>query len=231
MSETPDLSTIFFYILTRGLPNTLVLTILGLILGFVLGITLSLMSVYGGIELKWLASGYEKLLRGIPILVLIFIFRWGMPWLFWYFEDILERSLASVVLALALRSGAYQSQIFRGAILSVNPGQMDAAYALGMDRMQAARHIVLPQAFRLALPGWSNEYAVVTKDTAWAGAIGILDMVKAVDYLIFDDPIIFLPAILSVTIIYFFLTYPLTRYAGEKMSKRLRSLGLGGNYR
>ena len=91
MSETPDLSSIFFYIITRGLPNTIVLTLIGLILGFVLVLALSLMSVYGSRELVWLASGYEKLLRGIPILVLIYIFRWGMPGLFWYFENSLDR--------------------------------------------------------------------------------------------------------------------------------------------
>ena len=155
MSNTPDIFTIFFYILTAGLPATLALTALGLLLGFFLGLTLALMRVYGGIELNWLASGYEKLLRGIPLLVLIFIFTFGIPGLFWYLEP-LERPIGGVVLALALRSAAYQSQIFRGAILSVHPGQMEAARALGMSRFQSFRHIVFPQALRLSVPGWSN---------------------------------------------------------------------------
>ncbi|GAH81413.1 unnamed protein product, partial [marine sediment metagenome] len=73
----------------------------------------------GGIELGWFASGYEKIFRGIPILILIYIFAFGIPDLFWYIEP-LQRPLASIILALGLRSGAYQSQIFRGAILSVN---------------------------------------------------------------------------------------------------------------
>ena len=208
------------FILAAGLPATLLLTAAGLGLGFIIGLGLALIRVYAEEDIAVLAQAYENVFRGIPVLVLMLLFLVSTGW----------PALFSAGLALGLRSGAYQSQIVRGAILSVSDTQVIAAYSLGMNRMQTARHIVLPQAFRLALPGWSNEYAVVTKDTAWAGAIGVLDMVKAVDYLIFENPLIFLPAILAVTIIYFFLTYPITRYAGEQMSKRLRSLGLGGNY-
>jgi len=229
MSEIPDLLTIFFYIITRGLPNTLVLTIFGLILGFVLGIVLSLMSVYGPIELVWLASGYEKLLRGIPILVLIYIFRWGMPGLFWYFENSLDRALASVALALALRSGAYQSQIFRGAILSVNPGQMEAGLALGMTRFQAFRHIVMPQALRLAMPGWSNEYAVVIKDSSFALDVGIFEMTKAANQLTVNYPQLLTITMVVAAILYFLFTFPITKFFGEHQTKKLKDLGMGGN--
>ena len=215
-----DLPSLIAFIITTGLPATILLTVAGLGLGFLIGLGLALIRVYAEEDIAVLAKAYENVFRGIPVLVLMLLFLVITGW----------PAFFSAGLALGLRSGAYQSQIVRGAILSVNDSQVIAAQSLGMDRMQAARHIVLPQAFRLALPGWSNEYAVVTKDTAWAGAIGILDMVKAVDYLVFENPIIFLPAILAVTITYFFLTYPITRYAGEKMSKRLSSLGLGGNY-
>ncbi len=215
-----DLPSLIAFIITAGLPATLLLTVAGLGMGFLVGLGLALIRVYAEEDIAILAKAYENVFRGIPVLVLMLLFLVLTGW----------PAFFSAGLALGLRSGAYQSQIVRGAILSVNDSQVIAAQSLGMDRMQTARHIVLPQAFRLALPGWSNEYAVVTKDTAWAGAIGILDMVKAVDYLVFENPIVFLPAILAVTITYFFLTYPITRYAGEKMSKRLSSLGLGGNY-
>ena len=229
MRQTPDLSSIFFFIISKGLPNTLVLTALGLILGFVLGLTLSLMSVYGSIELKWLASGYEKLLRGVPILVLIYIFRWGMPGLFWYFENSLDRGLASVVLALALRSGAYQSQIFRGAILSVNPGQMDAGLALGMTRFQVVRHVIMPQALRLAVPGWSNEYAVVIKDSSFALDVGIFEMTKAANQLTVNFPQLLTITMVVAAIIYFLFTFPITKLFGDRQVKKLKNLGMGGN--
>jgi His/Glu/Gln/Arg/opine family amino acid ABC transporter permease subunit len=228
MSAAPDLTSIFFYIISRGLPNTLILTGLGLLFGFILGILLALMSVYGAKELQWLSSGYEKALRGIPILVLIYIFRWGMPGLFWYFDSLSERSLASVVLALALRSGAYQSQIFRGAILSVNPGQMEAGYALGMSKFQAFRHIVLPQALRIAVPSWSNEYAIVIKDSAFALDVGVFEMTKAANQLSVNYPQIFTLTMFVAAIIYFIFTFPITKFFGDHQSKRLKRLGMGG---
>ena len=227
MSDIPDFPTIFFYILTTGLPATLILTALGLLLGFVLGLLLALMRVYGGKELGWLASSYEKLFRGIPILVLIFIFALGIPGLFWYLEP-LDRPLAGVFLALGLRSGAYQSQIFRGAILSVNPGQMEAARALGMNRFQAFRHVVFPQALRLSVPSWSNEYAVVIKDSSFAYAVGIGEMTKAGLDISGNFPQLWALTMGVVAILYFLFTYPVIRMFGERQTKKLEKLGMGG---
>lgn len=218
---------IVFYILRIGLPYTLLLTGLGLLMGFILGLTLALMRVYGGIELGWVSSGYEKIFRGIPILVLIYIFAFGLSGLFWFVQP-LQRPLASMVLALALRSGAYQSQIFRGAILSVNQGQTDAARALGMSRIQAVRHIVFPQALRLAVPSWSNEYAVVIKDSSFAYAVGIVEMTKAA----YDYSVAFKGtwalSIGILAILYFLLTFPVTKLFGERQTKKLKKLGMGG---
>ena len=223
----PDLFEIFFYIIIQGLPKTLLLTALGLFGGFMLGISLALMRVMGSKELTWLASGYEKLLRGIPILVLIYIFAFGIPGIFWYI-DLLDRPLAGVILALALRSGAYQSQIFRGAILSVNPGQMEAARALGMSRFQAFRHIIMPQALRLAVPSWSNEYAVVIKDSSFAYGVGIVEMTKAAYDLGVGFHELWALSLGVVAILYFLFTYPVARIFGERQSKKLKKLGMGG---
>lgn len=134
MQESVDLWTLINSIVVYGLPTTLFLTAIGLILGFLLGLMLAMMRVYGILELQWLANGYEKILRGIPILVLMFIFGWGLPGLFWFIPAEL-RTLAGVIVALSLRSGAYQSQLIRGAILSVNVGQMQAARSIGMSEM------------------------------------------------------------------------------------------------
>jgi len=223
----PDLFDIFFYIIYHGLFNTLLLTALGLLGGFLLGIILAIMRVYGAKELIWLSSGYEKLLRGIPILVLIYIFAFGMPDLFWYL-DLLDRPLASVILALALRSGAYQSQIFRGAILSVNPGQMEASRALGMSKIQSFRSIIMPQALRLAVPSWTNEYAVVIKDSSFAYAVGIVEMTKAGYDLGVGFTDLWALSIGVVAILYFLFTYPVARVFGERQTKKLKKLGMGG---
>ena len=227
LSYAPDPLNIFFYILTEGMFFTLFLTALGLLIGFALGLIIALMRVYGAKEIGWFASGYEKLFRGIPLLILIFIFAFGIPSLFWYLEP-LERPIAGVILALGLRSGAYQSQIFRGAILSVNPGQMEAGRALGMSRIQSFRHIVFPQALRLAIPSWSNEYAVVIKDSSFAYGVGIVEMTKAALRISANFPLLWALSMGIVAILYLIFTYPVTKLFGERQTKRLKDLGMGG---
>ncbi len=227
MSDTPTLPEIIFYILRRGLYHSLILTALGLLIGFILGISLALMRIYGAKELNWFSLGYEKLFRGIPLIVLIYIFAFGLPDILWYIDP-LELRLGSVVLALALRSGAYQSQIFRGAILSVNPGQMDAARALGMKGSQAFRHVIMPQALRLAVPSWSNEYAVVIKDSSFASAIGIIEMTQAAYFISVNFRELWALTYLILAILYFLFTYPITKVFGERQSKKLKKLGMGG---
>ena len=224
----PEISDAIFFILEFGLFNTLFITAISLLTGFLIGISLALMRVYGSKELYWLSSGYEKLFRGIPLLVLILIFSAGMPGLFYYLDP-LDRLLAGVVLALGLRSAAYQSQIFRGAILSVNPGQMEAGRALGMSELQAFRHIVMPQALRLAVPSWSNEYAVVIKDSSFAGYYGsIVEMTLAATIWGGRSLELFSLSMGVVAIVYLLFTYPVTRVFGERQTKKLNILGMGG---
>ncbi len=161
-------------LITRGLPNTLLLT-LGLVAGgLILGTLIAFTQVYGYRPLRWLCRIYEQIFRGIPILILILIFHSGLARSF----NLLLPAFVSALLALALRSGAYQSQIFRGAIQAVPQGQMMAARALGMSKIQAIRYVILPQAFRFSIPPWTNEFSSVLKDTSIASAISVLELTK-----------------------------------------------------
>lgn len=160
--------------IVRGLPNTLLLTLGLVVIGLALGTLIAFTQVYGYRPLRWLCKGYEQVFRGIPILVLIMIFHSGLARSF----HILLPAFTSALLALGLRSAAYQSQIFRGAIQSLPQGQMMAARALGMSKIKAIRYIILPQAFRLSIPPWSNEFSSVLKDTSIASAISVLELTK-----------------------------------------------------
>lgn len=224
----PSLLELFINVITFGLPWTLLLTVLSLIGGFVVGVLLALGGVYGPREVQWVAKGYERIFRGVPLLVLLFLFAVATPIFYNIFGPGLPAIVSAAIFSLAIRSAAYQSQIFRGAILSVEEGQMQAARSLGMTDTQATRNIVLPQAFRLALPSWSNEYAVVIKDTAYALAIGVPEMVKISYNLSVDYPAYFFIIMLVITVIYFLFTYPVTTFVGERMTRKLRDLGLGG---
>ena len=228
MQEVEGLLDILYLIAIRGLSTTLALTLVSLVFGFVVGTALALMRVYGPIELQLIAKGYEKIFRGIPLLVLLFIFGSALLGLFMWAGSVIAALFVAAVFAIALRSAAYQSEIFRGSILSVDIGQMMAARSIGMTEMQATRHIILPQAFRLSLPGWTNEYAVVIKDTSLASAIGVTEMLYQAMAFTNAYPALFLGIILVISIIYFVFTYPITKYVGESMTAKLRQLGLGG---
>jgi polar amino acid transport system permease protein len=161
-------------LIVKGLPTTILLTLGLLGAGLLLGLPIAFLQVYGCRPLRWFCRGYEQVFRGIPALVLILIFHSGLSRSF----DILLPAFVSALIALGLRSSAYQSQIFRGAIQSVSSGQMLAARSVGMTKVQAIRHVILPQAFRLSIPPWTNEYSSVLKDTSLASAIGVLELMK-----------------------------------------------------
>ncbi len=196
-------------ILVKSLPALLQATLvnvgllLGLIsLGFVVGVPIALLQVYGPAPLRGLALAWEGVFRGVPALVLLILFAYLPPKLGWGLEP-----FTAAVLALGCRSSAYQSQIFRGAIQSIPRGQMLAARALGMSRWLAVRSIILPQALRLAIPGWSNEFSSVIKDTTLASAIGVVEVFKRASFIYQRYYELAMPAYLTVALIFLVLTY------------------------
>lgn len=149
-----------------------------LTLGFVLGLGLALMEVYGHWTLRWFGILFERVFRGIPAIVLLLLFYFGVT-------DFVEiGSFTAAVLALGLRSAAYQSQIFRGSILSVPPNQMVAARAMGMSQPMAVRDIILPQALRLSIGPWTNEFSSEMKATSLAYVIGVVELTRQAKYII-----------------------------------------------
>lgn len=155
-----------------GLFTTLGLVFAALSVGFIVGLPLGVAQVYGGNLVSWCVSAYVWFLRGLPNLVLLFLFYFGVFPLLGL--DLPAFFVGATV--LGLRSSAYQSQIFRGALLSVDPGQMQAARSLGMSRGVAIRSVILPQALRISLPAWSNEYPVLLTDSSVCYSIGVMEM-------------------------------------------------------
>jgi polar amino acid transport system permease protein len=149
-----------------------------MILGFIIGIVLSVTEVYGNRWSSMLAVVVERFFRGVPAVVLLFLFFYG-------FSDIYNiSSFAAATLALGFRTGAYQSQIFKGAIQAVGPGQMEAARSIGMGKIQAIWSIIFPQALRFAIGPWSNEFASELKDTSLAYTIGVVELLRRAKYIV-----------------------------------------------
>ena len=150
-----------------GTLTTVSAVALALGMGLVLGIPLAVGQAYGGRAVRAAAGLYVWFFRGVPILVLLFL-SYGLCL---SLDFPLPPFLASC-LVMGCISTAYQSQIFRGAIESLPQGQLKAARALGMTDACGITWIILPQALRLSLPGWANEFSILLKDSAVCYVLG-----------------------------------------------------------
>ena len=143
-----------------------------LTMGLSLGLVLAVTQVYGNRTLRRIVAVYVWFFRGIPLLVLLFIFYFGI-----LAELQIELSPFTVsIIVLGLISSAYQSQIIRGSILSLPEGQFKAARSIGMSDARAILFIILPQALRLSIPAWTNEYTIIMKDSAVTYALGVTEI-------------------------------------------------------
>jgi len=207
----------FFYYILLGTIVTIGVTLVALPFGLVIGLLMALVHTYGGKVLNRIASVYSILLRGVPPIVLLFI-------LYFILSGSIDISpFWAGSLSLGIVSSAYQMEIFRGALLAVGSGQMTAARAVGMSRMQAIRHVVLPQALRIAIPAWSNEYSIILKDSALAFVIGAPEIMARTQF-VASRTYQHLPLYLTAGLLYFLLTW-LGVAALRKLEHRLRIPG------
>ena len=158
--------------LLEGSVVTLIVIVGSMALGLALGVPLAVGQVYGHPLLRRLIGLYVWFFRGIPLLVFLFLFYFGLCTAL----DINLSAFTVAIVVLGLISSAYQSQIFRGSILSLPEGQLKAARALGMSDLAAIAFVILPQALRLSIPGWSNEYSILLKDSAVTYALGVAEI-------------------------------------------------------
>ncbi|MGB6328936.1 MAG: amino acid ABC transporter permease [Halarcobacter sp.] len=156
----------------KGLLITLKISFFAAILTFFIGIIIALMKLSSYQFLKDIATVYITIIRGTPLLVQIFLFYFIVANIFE-----LERFVAGV-LALGIFFGAYMAEILRGAIQSIDKGQLEAASSLGISNFQAMRYIILPQAFKRALPTLVGEMIALVKDSSLVSVISITDLTK-----------------------------------------------------
>jgi polar amino acid transport system permease protein len=158
----------------NGLLITLALIASAAPIGLILGIGIACGRVYGGRGWSEICKGYTVFFKGCPLLLLLFILYFGLPPYGITFSPFL-----AAVIGFVLCNSAYNSEYIRGAILSVKEGQLIAAKALGMTRIQSIQHIVLPQALRRAIPGISNEFIYLIKYSSLAYMITVIELTGA----------------------------------------------------
>ncbi len=202
----------FISYIGSGTVYTVGVTLIALPSGLLIGTILALLYVYGGKAAARIMNIYSTVFRGIPPVVLLFILFFAVS------KGINLSAFWAGSLSLGVVSSAYQMEIIRGALLSVSGDQLMAARAVGLSRMQAIRNVVLPQAVRLAIPPWSNEAAIVIKDSSLVYALGVPEILRRAQ-LIGASSQQYLLAYLSAAVIYFLLVSLTTRLLNQLEQK------------
>jgi polar amino acid transport system permease protein len=194
----------FFSYIVQGTAITMGVTLVALPFGLVIGLLMALLHTYGGKILNRVAATYSLLMRGVPPIVLLFI-------LYFILSGTINLSpFWAGSFSLGIVSSAYQMEILRGALLAVGGGQMTAARAIGMSRLQSIQYIILPQALRLAIPPWSNEVSIVLKDSSLVYALGVPEILRRAQQLSATTQQPFL-AYGTAALIYFVLVFATNR--------------------
>jgi len=168
----------------RYAPVTLLIAVGSMIFGLAIGLLTALIKIYKTPVLKWLSAFYVSFTRGTPLLVQMYLAYYGIPKVLNYLGERFSwtidvgniPSIIFVYIAFSLNVGAYLSESIRSAIESVDKGQTEAAYSVGMSRLQTMFRIVIPQAVTVALPNFGNTFISLMKDTSLAFIIAVVEI-------------------------------------------------------
>lgn len=215
-------------LLADGFVTTLKITACAVLLGIVIGLIIAAirssydkngakLSGFGAAAMKalnFLSKLYLTVIRGTPVVVQLLIMY------FIIFASSNNKFLVAV-LAFGINSGAYVAEIFRGGIMSIDEGQMEAGRSLGLNYVQTMIYIIVPQAFKTVLPTLANEFIVLLKETSVAGYVGMMDLTRAGDMIRGVTYSAFMPLI-AVALIYLMMVIVLTKLV-SLLERRLRN--------
>jgi polar amino acid transport system permease protein len=191
------LNPMFQRMILDGLILTVEITLFGVLLGLGLGTLLAIGDIYGNKPVKAAITVYVEFFRGSPLFVQIFLAVYTVPTLFNLQID--HALLAFFV--FGINSAGYQKGYIKGAMEAILGDQMQAGLSVGMSKAQTLRHIILPQAYRIVIPAWTNEFCSLTKSTAVLSYVGLMDLVGAGRSILFQTMEI-LPVWIIVALIY-----------------------------
>ena len=194
-------------LLLEGLWITILLGVVSIIAGLLTGLAMALARLYGPPFVRTLARTYIDVLRSIPLLVLLVLVYYALP-----FVGIRLTSFMAAATALTLVSCAYTAEIFRAGIEAVSKGQFEAAEAIGLGFFSTMRDVVLPQAFRIVVPPLTSNCINVLKDTALASVVAMPDLLKQATQAqaLSANP----TPLIGAALLYLLLLLPLVRLVG-----------------
>jgi polar amino acid transport system permease protein len=204
----PDVLIANLPYLLRGAAVTLWLALCVVVLGTLLGIGLGVLAAVGGRTARALVTAYIFVLRGVPVLVVMFLGYYAFPAI-----GIRVGAYVAVGLAQIVYVGAFAAEIVRSAILSVPSGQVAAAKSLGMRRRKILVQVILPQAIRIAIPPLLNNALTAVKQTSYASIVGAWELTYAAREVV-ERTLASFQIFLGAMAIYFLICYPLSLLAG-----------------
>jgi polar amino acid transport system permease protein len=161
--------------LIQGVILTVEITLFGVMLGLGLGTLLAVGDIYGKKPLKAAIAVYVEIFRGSPLFIQLFLAAYTVPTVL----NIRVDHALMAFLVFGLNSAGYQKGYVKGAIETILGDQMQAGVSVGMSRIQTLRHVILPQAYRIVIPSWTNEFCSLTKSTSALGYLGFMDLTGA----------------------------------------------------
>ena len=169
--------------LAAGAWLTVLLTVASILLGLCIAVPLAVARVYGGPVLGAVALVYTELIRGTPLLAQLFVLFFGLG-LQGFFDGlpgvggtvVPSTPVLVAIVGFTINSSAYQAEYIRSALTSVDAGQLTAARAVGLSKLEGIRHVVLPQGLRYAIPGWTNEFVYLVKYSSLAAFISVPEL-------------------------------------------------------
>jgi len=165
----------FYPMILQGLTLTIEITVFGVLLGLGLGTLLAIGDIYGKKPVKAAIAVYVEFFRGSPLFVQLLIAVYTIPALL----NLRIDHLFLAFLVFGLNSAGYQKGYIKGAMETILDDQMQAGMSVGMSKIQTLRHVILPQAYRIVIPSWTNEFCSLTKSTSTLSFVGFLDLLGA----------------------------------------------------
>ena len=205
----------FFPTLLKGAGMTVFISVVSMALAVSLGLVLTIVRLFGRRPMSSIAAGYIEIYRGTPLLIQLYILYYGLPNI-----GISMNPLTAAFLGLGMNYAAYEAELYRAGINAVPKGQMEAALSLGMTQGTAVRRVILPQAFRIALPGVTNDFIALFKDSSLVSVIAMVELTKTYSILA-ASTLRFFELGLVVALLYFAMSYPLSLLAG-RLEERLK---------
>lgn len=193
---------------------TVEVSVLAFLVAVPLGLLLAIGRVYGSFAFRALTRGYIELFRGTPVLLQLFVIYYGLPSL-----GLRLGPLEAAIIGLGMNYAAYEAEVYRGALLAIPRGQAEASRALGLGPWQTLRHVLVPQALRLALPAMTNDFVALLKDSSLVSVIAVIELTKRMTIAAVDVRSWIVPGIVCAAF-YLVLSFPLSELA-RRLERRL----------